>query len=245
MATQGAPNTIQKSKTSQSSPLSPSRNQIFPFLKLPRELRDKIYRSALVYDGRLAPSKAYRHRYSYPIPAETQLFLVSQQIYDEAREIFLDENVFEYQETYKYIKSGPSYGSYKIPRKEQQRSIDGIDALKNARKIRAMFGGQTHLFVGQNDMFDDQNDMIADFINLLVQNQSPRSLELRFHNITASFVIACQTVLPKLEAVKVRDSAVFDFQPRRKTRLGAQTFTKREREFEEYLEVLEKKMLTK
>lgn len=201
---------------------------------MPRKLQGKIFRSVLAHDRPLAPNNC---RYHYlpgiygRIPAETDIFLVSQQIYDEAREIFLDENVFEYEESYDLTTRGPSYVTYKIPRKEQQRSIDGVDAIKNARNTRAMFG--------------DRNDMIADFINLLVQNQRLRSLELRFHNMTVSLLIACQAVLPELEAVKVRDSVVFDFLPRCRTRLGAQIITKREREFEMYLEVLEKKMLTK
>ncbi|KAE9988801.1 hypothetical protein EG328_007405 [Venturia inaequalis] len=223
---------------SQSTPLPYSNNQTFPLLKLPRELRNKIYRSVLVHDYYLAPSCYYMERSIVEqmsasprirsIKADTQMFCVSQQIHDEAREVFLNNNVFEYQETYDSFRRGPTYGIYKIPRKFQVRSFEGSDAIKNARRIVANFGGR--------------NDMIADFVNLLVQNQHLRSLDLSFDNMTASLLIVCQKALPQLEAIKVRDSVDFDFRPRY---YRFRTKLQRERDFEAYLGVLKEKMLAK
>lgn len=169
---------------------------------------------------------------SRQIRADLQIFRVSQQIHDEAREIFLNENEFEYQESYmcykchKWVKA-PRCGMKKVPRCSQNRRFLGVDAIKNTRSVKATFG--------------DRNDMIADFIGLLAQNQHLRSLKLSFENMTDSLLIACQKALPQLEAVKVRDSVVFEFLGRR----GRVRATRREREFGQYLGVLKENMMAK
>ncbi|TID26878.1 hypothetical protein E2P81_ATG01340 [Venturia nashicola] len=218
MAPQGDPTTTQ---SAQLTPLLQSYHQVFPFLKLPRELRDNVYRSVLIHDCHLFHPWYFDSR---QIRAETQIFRVNQQIYDEAREIFLAENVFEYRNVYNRFGLEPNCNATRTPRYEQERKLCALDAVKNARHVRAKFR--------------DEKGIVADFINLLAQNQHLRSLELNFA-MRVPLVKIVREVLPKLEVVKVRDSVVFKFVPRL-----AQT-TRSKREFEEYLKVLKEKMLAK
>lgn len=167
--------------------------QSFPFLKLPAELHNKIYRSLLVYDRTLLPGQCRR---SYSPCIDTQVLRVKNQIFKEARDILLEENVFQY------------------PELNQSYSVDRV--LKRASKLRATFSGDAF---GHDRSRADVN--IASFVriaNILLQNSNLRSLRLTFLDPNDRFLKACQKILPRLESIQVRDEVVFLVSPRQKYR---------------------------
>ncbi|KAL9602844.1 MAG: hypothetical protein Q9219_001539 [cf. Caloplaca sp. 3 TL-2023] len=63
-------------------------NNSFPFLSLPPEIRNTVYRYVVYFPRGVVKARSTKTR--------LQLFQVNQQIYDEASEIFFSENVFRF-----------------------------------------------------------------------------------------------------------------------------------------------------
>lgn len=207
--------------------------QSFPFLKLPAELRNKIYRSLLIFDCTLTPFRPYK-QYNFTRKLrqiDVTIIRVNKQIYSEARDIWLKENEFEYQEIYDRFKVGRRGGrGLLIRRRDQQRSIGGLNVLKNASRIRAIFG---------------RNDMIVDFVEILVNNQNLTHLKINFRFMSMDVLMACKKALPRLEKVQVQDEVFFDFAPTLKFRNRSEPYKKKQSDFESYLSALMEKMLEK
>ncbi|KAE9964104.1 hypothetical protein BLS_008652 [Venturia inaequalis] len=199
--------------------------QSFPFLKLPAELRNKIYRSLLIFDCALVPKfeapEWYQHRSRKPQYVVTKILRVNRQIYNEARDVLVKGNEFVYMEDH----------DFKNPETYLQGSIHNPGTLQDAPKIRATFGSS-----GWN------NEMYADCFELLAKNPNLISLHITFDRVALVHVEACQA-LSLLEKVKVRDKVVLHFKPRIHYTNFQSTQAKKQMEFIETLKVLEKKML--
>jgi len=214
-------------KSLQSTQVTTSNtNKRFTLLKPPQELRDKVYRSVLISEHALVPSK---HPLAH-VSVDTEILRANHQIYAEARDIFLKENEFQYQED--WVREQHSrYMTYDTPLYRQYRSILCPDTLKKAPKIRAEFGSETI-----------SNNRIPRLAEVLIQNPNLTNLHLSFDQMTDSFLIKCEAALPLFENIKVRDQVVIEFRPRRRARAG---MSKRAERVSQALKVLEKKMLAK
>jgi hypothetical protein len=85
-----------------STGLSLSPPEPFPLLSLPREIRDQIYRFALLAPGKTPISRARSRPYfkDYPtLPLNVLLVLANRQIHSEASRVLYGENVFEFGST--------------------------------------------------------------------------------------------------------------------------------------------------
>ncbi|TID26877.1 hypothetical protein E2P81_ATG01339 [Venturia nashicola] len=228
MSPEPAPATTKALETSHNNALKAL--QSFPFLKLPAELRNKIYRSLLVFDRVFIPKRSL-------IPSKfvgTRCLIdfaiigVNKQVYSEARGIWLKENEFIYRE---------EYDTYRVPHRSelnwrifQQRFIGRPDILKHASRIRVEFGTY---------------DMIADFVETLVSNQNLIYLGISFRPMTMKVLMACKKALHRLEKVSVCNEVSFKLQTRTLWgyRRKSDSYIKKERAFENYLSTLKAKML--
>ncbi|CAG8962472.1 hypothetical protein HYFRA_00014202 [Hymenoscyphus fraxineus] len=68
-----------------------SATKRFPFLELPRELRDAIYKLALEFDFTVDDTIAKGTRYGFP---NVRILRLNRQVYEEARYVFLKESLF-------------------------------------------------------------------------------------------------------------------------------------------------------
>lgn len=231
-----APRSAATTKASQASKASHKTAvnvlQTFPFLKLPAELRNKIYRSLLVFDRALVPFRIrVPHNFDRDLRRiDVAIIRVNKQVYSEACAIWLEENEFVYQEIYDTVEVGPRGGcGLSIRRRNQQRFIAGQDILEKASRIRATFG---------------RNDMISDFVEILVSNRNLTHLTISFHGMTNDVLMACKKAMPRLEKVQVRNEVFFDFRSRWISG-RSESYIKKERTFEDYLSTLKEKMLEK
>ncbi|KAE9993414.1 hypothetical protein Vi05172_g7224 [Venturia inaequalis] len=200
--------------------------QSSPFLRLPAELRNKIYRSLLIFDCALLPNFKVPEWYQYRSRAtqyiDAKILRVNRQIYNEARDVLIKGNEFVYMEDH----------DFKNPEKYPQGSIHNAGTFQDAPKVRATFGSS-----GWN------NEMYADCFELLAKNPNLIGLHITFDCLVPVHVEACRKALSLLEKVKVRDKVVLHFKPRIHYKNSQPTQAKRQKEFIETLKVLEKKML--
>lgn len=146
------------------------RGQHLPFLKFPRELRDKIYRYLLVWRFPLKsmqPEKyGYQARKRYEAEVEEEeevedddeqkyeevrnadfgsadkegILCVNKQIRHEARDIFLKDNEFIYEEHIVSYDLNPNgIGRIERPRHKFEYKIKLPGIFKQAREVRASF----------------------------------------------------------------------------------------------------------
>lgn len=268
------------------------RGQHLPFLKFPRELRDKIYRSLLVWRSPLKSMQPEKYGYPYRIRKRYQaeyekeveaeldededeededieesekeseedieekkkqkkqeaeeadfgpvtkegIFLVNQQIRQEAQEIFVKENEFIYEEHIVSYDLGPN-GKRKIKRilSEYEYEIKFSGIFKQAREVRAQFSTWG-------------NTLIGDFVLLLLQNPNLRKLHVEFHHPNVPTMKEIRKEMKNLGKVKGLEQVSLSMEPSRWAyRWGprAECTTKREKALIDFLREMEKKMMAK
>jgi len=189
MAKHRRPPRQKKTKSSKKPPSQP-----FRFLALPRELRDKVYRSILVSEFALQPKpkeiQAKLHFKAFePILEikrrqiiDVKILVANEQIYTEARNILVKENTFVFHLANVFGQAIRE------------------STLKQTTRIKASFGHQ---------YFRDYE--VTMFVKFLKAQKKLTSVQLKVSCFSRELAEYCVLLKP-LNRVKVRDQVVFEFE---------------------------------
>ncbi|RDI83431.1 hypothetical protein Vi05172_g6469 [Venturia inaequalis] len=222
MATPGAPLVMDKTVPPTTS-VKP-----FPLLKLPQELRDKIYRSLLVFENGLHFTKYFQTGNL----VDTQILRTNHQMHAEALDVFLKHNEFNYREDLTRQPEASlrnESGSNLHPRYKQYYALLHESTFKVAPHVRACFYSYSY------------DQLFAKFARLMAQNPNLTSLHVTFRRLSDSQVIILEQDLPSFETIKVnsRGHVILEFLPRSRARPGmskrAQKVCKKLKELEEMM----------
>lgn len=238
--------------------------QPFPFLKLPRELRDKIYRSLLVWryplksmrrEDRSQPRKGYEaeieeeeevkeddeQKYKeimnadFGPVAKEGIFGVNKQIYEEAQAMLYRENEFVYEEhIVAHDLIGTGKRRVKRPLCEYEYEIKLPGIFKQARDIRAEFSTWG-------------NTLLGDFVQILLQNPNLRRLHIDFRHPNVSTMKEIRKKMKKLGKLRGLEEVELSLLVARSfhRHMSYVNGTKREQALTDCLKEVKTKMLAK
>ena len=191
----------------------PKRN-VFPFLSLPRELRDRIYRYAFVrprpvYDMRPF-SDAHRSRGQRPVPG-MRFLVANKQVSAEAYAVFWRDNVFLFEHLQQQCPAEPAYLRDCVPDMRRLHVVLDSDFNSRGARINAAALDALHYLA---DLIEDCSRIEAltvEFRDALrvrwrpgyVPGTGPMVIEDCFRPLLARCLTVMTARLPRVRRMKV------------------------------------------